>query len=251
MIKAEALTLKRNGNTILQNFNFSWDKGEKIVLLGPNGSGKTTLALGLAGIIPPSSGSIFIDSKNILEYDLKSLRKKIGIVFQDPETQFVTTNVEREISFGLSNIKEDKKEIKEKVHSIIKDFNLEFLLEKDPLSLSAGEKQIVAIASVYSMEPEYIIFDEVTSFLDRKWKEKIYEIWEKSYSSLLIITQNFKEINFGERVVFLENGKITFNGSASILERIFHFSYDSSFFRLLEENKEKISQYEKIIEVFK
>jgi energy-coupling factor transport system ATP-binding protein len=251
VIKAHSLTLKRDENIVIRDIDFSWDKGENIVVVGPNGAGKSTLALGLSGIIPPDSGSIVIDSKDILDYDLRSLREKTGIVFQDPEMQFVTTDVWREIGFGLSNIRADRTEIKEKVDAVIRDFNLGDILDRDPSSLSAGEKQMVAIASIYAMEPEYLIFDEVTSFLDRKSRERVYELWEKIDSSLLIITQNFEEIDFGERVILLEDGKISFEAKTGDLEESSHFSYNSVFFNLLKQNRERIPQYDRILELLK
>ncbi len=251
MIRTYSLTLKRDEDIVIQDFNFSWNKEENIVLVGPNGGGKSTLALGLSGILPSEPGSIVIDSKDITDYDLKSLRKKIGIVFQDPETQFVTTDVWREISFGLSNIREESSEIKERVNSVIEDFDLNYILDRDPSTLSAGEKQIVAIASIYAMQPEYLIFDEVTSYLDRKSREKIYEIWEGTHSSLMIITQNFQEINFGDKVILLEKGKVMFEAKTGELEGSPHFSYDSAFFNLLKKHKEDIPQYDRIMELLK
>ncbi|MEJ2307572.1 MAG: ABC transporter ATP-binding protein, partial [candidate division WOR-3 bacterium] len=173
------------------------------------------------------------------------------IVFQDPETQFVTTDVRREIGFGLRNIKNDVEEIKEIIDSVIEKFGLEHILNRDPSSLSAGEKQMVSIASVYAMQPEYIIFDEVTSYLDRKSREKIYEIWENTTSSLLIITQNFREISFGARIILLEKGKINFEAKTEDLEGSSHFSYDSAFYNLLRKNKDRIPEYDRILEILK
>jgi energy-coupling factor transport system ATP-binding protein len=251
VIKTYSLTLKRDDNIVIQNLDFTWNKGEKIVMVGPTGGGKSTLALGLSGIIPSAPGNIVIDSKDIADFDLRSLRKKIGIVFQDPETQFVTTDVRREIGFGLSNIKEESSEIKERIDAVAEDFGLKDILHRDPSSLSAGEKQMVSIASIYAMQPEYLIFDEVTSFLDRKSRGNIYELWESLASSVLIITQNFQEINFGERVILLEKGKINFEAKTKDLEGSSHFSYDSVFFNLLRKNKEEIPEYERILELLK
>jgi len=251
VIKTYSLTLKRDENIVIQNLDFTWNKGEKIVMVGPTGAGKSTLALGLSGIMPSPPGNIVIDSKDIVDFDLRSLRKKIGIVFQDPETQFVTTDVWREIGFGLSNIKEESSEIKERIDAVVEDFGLKHILYRDPSSLSAGEKQMVSIASVYAMQPEYLIFDEVTSFLDRKSREKIYELWECLAASILIITQNFQEINFGERVILLEKGKINFDAKTEDLEGSSHFSYDSAFFNLLRKNKAEIPEYERVLELLK
>ena len=251
MIKTYSLTLKRDENIVIQNLDFTWNKGEKIVMVGPTGGGKSTLALGLSGIIPSEPGNIVIDSKDIVDFNVGSLRKKIGIVFQDPETQFVTTDVRREIGFGLSNITEERSEIKERIDAVVEDFGLKHILNRDPSSLSAGEMQMVSIASIYAMQPEYLIFDEVTAFLDRKSREKIYELWDSLASSILIITQNFQEINFGERVVLLEKGKINFEAKTENLEGSSHFSYDSAFFNLLRKNKEEIPEYERILELLK
>jgi len=251
VLKTYSLTLKRDENIVIQNFDFTLNNGEKVIIVGPTGAGKSTLALGLAGIITTPPGSIIIDSKDIVDFDLKDLRKKIGIVFQDPETQFVTTDVRREIGFGLRNIKNDVEEIKGIIDSVIEKFGLEHILNRDPSSLSAGEKQMVSIASVYVMQPEYIIFDEVTSYLDRKSREKIYEIWENTTSSLLIITQNFREISFGERIILLEKGKINFEAKTEDLEGSSHFSYDSAFYNLLRKNKDRIPEYDRILEILK
>lgn len=251
MIRTYSLNLKRDDNIVIQDLNFSWNKGENIVLVGPNGGGKSTLALGLSGILPVEPGSIVIDSKDITDYDLKSLRKKIGIVFQDPETQFVTTDVWREIGFGLSNIKEESSRIKERVECVIEDFNLRGILDRDPSTLSAGEKQLVAIAGIYAMQPEFLIFDEVTSYLDRKSRERIYELWDSIASSLMIITQNFQEIGFGDKVILLDDGKIGFEAETEDLEGSAHFSYDSDFFNLLKKNQNQIPEYDKIVEILK
>jgi len=251
VIRTYSLNLKRDDNIVIQDLNFSWNKGENIVLVGPNGGGKSTLALGLSGILPVEPGSIVIDSKDITDYDLKSLRKKIGIVFQDPETQFVTTDVWREIGFGLSNIKEESSRIKERVECVIEDFNLRGILDRDPSTLSAGEKQLVAIAGIYAMQPEFLIFDEVTSYLDRKSRERIYELWDSIASSLMIITQNFQEIGFGDKVILLDDGKIGFEAETEDLEGSAHFSYDSDFFNLLKKNQNQIPEYDKIVEILK
>ncbi len=251
MIRTYSLNLKRDNNLVIQDLNFSWNKGENIVLVGPNGGGKSTLALGLSGILPVEPGSIVIDSKDITDYDLKSLRKKIGIVFQDPETQFVTTDVWREIGFGLSNIKEESSRIKERVECVIEDFDLRGILDRDPSTLSAGEKQLVAIAGIYAMQPEFLIFDEVTSYLDRKSRERIYELWDSIASSLMIITQNFQEIGFGDKVILLDDGKISFEAETGDLEGSAHFSYDSDFFNLLKKNQNEIPEYNKIVEILK
>jgi energy-coupling factor transport system ATP-binding protein len=250
VIKASSITIKRDNKIVINNVSLNWHKDENIVLIGPNGAGKTTLALSLSGILEYDSGHIIIDSKSISEYDLSTLRQKIGIVFQDPEAQFVTTDVEREIAFGLGNIEQDRKKIQKTLETIIDKLDLKELLKRDPLELSAGEKQLVAIASIFAMSPEYIIFDEVTSFLDRKSRERIYELWSECSSSMLIITQNFEEIKWGDRVILLEDGKINFDYEINdLLEKDIIPTQKTLFIELLKENKEDIRNFKRIMEI--
>jgi len=250
VIKINSITIKRGKKIVIHNVSLSWHKGENLVILGPNGAGKTTLALSLAGMIEQDSGHIIIDSKSVSDYDLTSLRQKIGIVFQDPETQFVTTDVKREIAFGLSNIKQDREKIRNTVDSIIDKLDLKEMINRDPSELSGGEKQLVAIASIYAMSPDYIIFDEVTSFLDRKSRERIYRLWDNCSSSLLIITQNFEEIKWGDRVILLENGEISFeSGIQELMEKDIIPTQKTLFEKLLKENKDDIYNFERIMEI--
>lgn len=250
MIKINSITIKRGKKIVINDISLSWHKGENLVILGPNGAGKTTLALSLAGMIEQDSGHIIIDSKSVSDYDLTSLRQKIGIVFQDPETQFVTTDVKREIAFGLSNIKQDREKIRNTVDSIIDKLDLKEMINRDPSELSGGEKQLVAIASIYAMSPDYIIFDEVTSFLDRKSRERIYRLWDNCSSSLLIITQNFEEIKWGDRVILLENGEISFESEIQeLMEKDIIPTQKTLFEKLLKENKDDIYNFERIMEI--
>ncbi|MCK4572102.1 MAG: ABC transporter ATP-binding protein [Candidatus Stahlbacteria bacterium] len=250
MIKINSITIKRGKKIVIHDVSLSWHKGENLVILGPNGAGKTTLALSLAGMIEQDSGHIIIDSKSVSDYDLTSLRQKIGIVFQDPETQFVTTDVKREIAFGLSNIKQDREKIHNTVDSIIDKLDLKEMINRDPSELSGGEKQLVAIASIYAMSPDYIIFDEVTSFLDRKSRERIYRLWDNCSSSLLIITQNFEEIKWGDRVILLENGEISFESEIQeLMEKDIIPTQKTLFEKLLKENKDDIYNFERIMEI--
>ncbi len=250
MIRVDSLTIERGEKVVIRNVSFSWHKGENLILLGPNGAGKTTLALSLSGILKPASGDIIIDSRPVSAYGLTSLRQKIGIVFQDPETQFVTTDVEREIAFGLSNIEENHEKIRGRIDSIIDELDLKDMLNRDPAELSGGEKQLVAIASIYAMSPDYLIFDEVTSFLDRRTRERIYRLWDECSSSLLIITQDFEEIRWGDRVILLENGEVNFESSIqSLMEKDIIPTQKALFKKLLKENKSDIPKFEEILEI--
>lgn len=250
MIKADSITVKRGLNSVIQELDFSLHKKEKVVLTGPNGAGKSTLALALSGILPIESGDIFIDSEPVGEYSLPDLRKKIGIVFQNPEVQFVTSGVRDEISFGLTNILEERNEMESRVNEIIDDFGIEYLLNRDPEDLSGGEKQIAAMASIYAMSPDYIVFDEVTTYLDRKSRERIYSIWKNSSISLLIITQNFEEVVWADRVVLMEEGQIKFESETDKLMKMNLLGTSKARLkRQLKKNRNYIPDFERVMEI--
>uniref|UniRef100_A0A7C4Y4X8 ABC transporter ATP-binding protein n=1 Tax=candidate division WOR-3 bacterium TaxID=2052148 RepID=A0A7C4Y4X8_UNCW3 len=195
---------------ILKNINLTIDFRDKIVLAGPNGSGKTLLSLIISGIIEPTSGEVILDGKNIKDMELKELRKKIGIVFQEPEMQFVTMSVEKEIEFGMQNLQFPKYEIDDTKEYILDRFSLKDIRNNSPFEISGGEKQIVALASIIAMKPSFIIFDEVTSFLDMKYKKMIYNFIWNYPGGFIWITQDFDEFVLGKTLIMLEKGKIVF-----------------------------------------
>lgn len=214
MIELSQVSLEISGKKILEDINLKWDANETICLLGKNGSGKTSLALLASGILTPSSGEIKIDGISFEDIDEIELRKRTSIVFQSPDNQFITQDVESEIAFGLENFGTPQEEMQKIVDEAIGSFGLEEIRHRNPFTLSGGEKQITAIASILSMNTEFIIFDEVTTFLDNTYRKKIYRIWEsqKGKKGMMIITQNFEEVYYADRLLLLENGKIIFDG---------------------------------------
>lgn len=195
---------------ILKNINLQIDFKDKIILAGPNGSGKTLLSLIISGILKPTSGKILINGIDIENIDIKNLRKKIGIVFQEPEMQFVTMSVEKEIEFGMQNLNFSEFAINDIKEYIIEKFSIKEIKKSSPFEISGGEKQLVAIASVIAMKPEFIIFDEVTSFLDLKYRRKIYSFIESYSGGFLWVTQDFDEFPIGKTLITLERGRIVF-----------------------------------------
>ena len=222
MIELNQVSLEINGNHILEDISFTWNSNETICLLGKNGSGKTSLALLIAGILSPDSGEIKIDGTPLEKVDEVELRKSVGIVFQDPDNQFITQDVESEIAFGLENFNIPEEEMQKIVEETITDFGLVEIRHRNPFILSGGEKQITAIASIVSMNTKFIIFDEVTTFLDNPYQQKIHQIWvsQKGKKGLIIITQNFEEVYYADRLLLMENGKIIFDGrTKEVLDR--------------------------------
>ena len=168
-------TYNNTSTTLLKNINFFVNKGEFISVMGPNGCGKSTLARLLNATLLPTSGEIYIDGLNTKNHNLE-IKKKIGMVFQNPDNQIISSTVEEEIAFGLENLCIPTKEMKIKIKNSLHEVGLDGFEKKSIHSLSGGQKQKLIIASILAMEPEAIIFDEPTSMLDPDSKKNIMNI---------------------------------------------------------------------------
>ena len=194
----------------INNVSFNINKGEFICILGHNGSGKSTLAKLLVGLLKAKRGWILINGIELNEDTVDELRKEMGIVFQNPDNQFVGVTVKDDIAFGLENRCVKSDEMKEKVEKYAKLVRMEDFLDRNPEELSGGEKQRVAIAGILAMNPELIIFDESTSMLDPKGVREIIEIIKelKGKKTVISITHNLDEASFADRVIVMNQGKI-------------------------------------------
>lgn len=181
-----------------------------ISIIGKNGSGKSTLAKLISGIIEPTSGDIVvcgINTKNISEF--MELRKKCGIVFQNPENQIIFNNVHDDIVFALDNLNLDNKE--KRIKQALKEVGMEEYEESSAYDLSLGQKQRITIAGVLSVKPEIIIMDEPTAMLDPEGKNDIKNIVKKLKDdgyTIVYITNIIDEILISDRVIMIENGNI-------------------------------------------
>ncbi len=200
MIEVKDYSFRYDKEWILQNVTLTIDK-ELVVITGKSGSGKSTLALSIAGFLKDSGerkGDIYFNGKNIKDFDLFELAKKIGIVQQDPESQICTMNVEDELAFGLENVCLDREEIEKRIEWALSIVSGQHLRKRDTYSLSGGEKQKIAIASILAMKPEVIIFDEPTSNLDVETTTEIIKviqkIKEKAAISAIVIEHKWKHI---------------------------------------------------------
>ncbi len=211
MIKFENVSFKyKNGENILENLNFEINEGEFISIIGKNGTGKSTALNLMSGIIKPTKGNIFIDDIDTKsKKDFIELRKKVGIVFQNPDNQILFPRVYEDIEFALKNLNfEDRKgRIEEALNLVnMKDFQYD-----DTYELSLGQKQRINIASVLAVKPKYIILDEPTTMIDSKEKENIYnclqELKKQGYT-IIFVTNNINEILLSDKVFILENKKI-------------------------------------------
>ncbi len=199
--------------------------GEFIAIIGSNGSGKTTLAKLLNALILPDKGEVWVDDLNTQDKNAQKLiRQKVGMIFQNPDTQIISTSVEREIAFGLENLNLPYDEMKIRVHRALKYFDLEKLASHPPHRLSGGEKQKVALASVISMQPQYLVLDEPTSLLDPLGKREVLSLIqmlsEEKKITVIHITQFPKEAITAKRVLVMHRGKIVLDDSPEeILKR--------------------------------
>ncbi len=203
---------------VLERLSLEFKEGEYVSIIGPNGSGKTTLAQLLNGLLIPCSGEVRIDGLNPEDKkDLRLIRQKVGMVFQNPDNQIITTSVEREIAFGLENLNLPYDEIREGVEWALSAFHLWEYKNSPPHKLSGGEKQRVAIAAVLAMRPKYLILDEPTSLLDPEGREMlnllIRKLANEGKITILDITQFPEEALLAQRILVLDKGKVVQDGS--------------------------------------
>lgn len=201
-------------NLIIKDLNLSIEEGEYVTLLGHNGSGKSTLSKLLIGLLEAKSGTIKINNLELNEENVYKIREKIGIVFQNPDNQFVGVTVEDDIAFGLENRNIPQKEMKETILEYAKLVGMEEYLKRNPETLSGGQKQRVAIASVLAFKPDIIIFDEATSMLDPNGVNEVLKTIRSlvGKKTIISITHNLNEARFADRVVILNDGKVVLNG---------------------------------------
>ncbi|WP_237037538.1 energy-coupling factor ABC transporter ATP-binding protein [Mediannikoviicoccus vaginalis] len=207
----------------LKDLNLHVREGEFIGVIGKNGAGKTTLCNIIRGIIPDFiqgeiSGDILIDSKNINHIERGEMAELVGFVFQNPFSQIsgIKKTVFEEIAYGLENLGVEREEMKRRVKDVIQLLKIEDLQDKNPLELSGGQSQRVAIASIIVMNPKILIFDEPTSQLDPLGTEEIFDILKllKSQNKTIILVEHKIDLisEYADRVVVMDEGEIVFDG---------------------------------------
>ncbi len=196
----------------LNSISFSVNKGEWLAVIGPNGSGKSTLAKMINGLLAPYQGSVEVNGRLLNEDSLWQIRKEVGIVFQNPDNQFVGATVEDDVAFGLENLGIDRQEMVQRIHEVLKQVRMEAFLKKEPAKLSGGQKQRVAIAGILALRPDVIILDESTSMLDPLGRKTIIktvrELKEKYQLTVISITHDIDEASQADRILILKEGKV-------------------------------------------
>ena len=187
-------------------------RGEWLAIIGHNGSGKSTLAKVMNGLIEANKGSVVVNGKTLTEETVFDARRTVGMVFQNPDNQFVGTTVEDDIAFGLENIGLPREEMLERVTKVLDMVKMSDFRTKEPARLSGGQKQRVAIAGVTALEPEVIILDEATSMLDPKGRLEVISTIQKLHKekkiTVISITHDLDEAAQADRVVLMEQGQI-------------------------------------------
>ena len=194
-------------------------EGEWLAIIGHNGSGKSTLAKMMNGLLEASSGEIYIDGQLLTEDTVYEARRKVGMVFQNPDNQFVGTTVEDDIAFGLENIGMPRDEMVRKINTSLEMVRMTKFKEKEPARLSGGQKQRVAIAGMIALAPKVVILDEATSMLDPQGRFEVISTIQQLHKdkgiTVISITHDLDEAAQADRILLMEGGKVNRIGKPS------------------------------------
>ncbi|MEH7334772.1 energy-coupling factor ABC transporter ATP-binding protein [Neobacillus drentensis] len=215
----------------LKNVSFDIFEGEWLAIVGHNGSGKSTMAKLLNGLQFPKEGEITVGDVNLNEESIWDIRRKIGMVFQNPDNQFVGTTVQDDVAFGLENNGIPREEMVLRVEDSLKKVKMDQFLYQEPHHLSGGQKQRVAIAGVLALRPSIIILDEATSMLDPKGREEVLEtvrsLKEEKELTVISITHDLEEAAKADRIIVMNKGEVFKEGSPEEI-----FSMDEQLIQL-------------------
>lgn len=196
----------------LKGISFDIKDQEWVSILGHNGSGKSTISKLLVGLLEADKGTIEIDGIELTERTVNDIRQKVGIVFQNPDNQFVGVNVKYDIAFGLENRLVPRDDMKKKIEEFSQKVGMEKYLHREPQTLSGGQKQRVAVAGILALNSDIIILDEATSMLDpqgtRDIIELIKELKEKYNKTIITITHDLNLAKLSDRIIVMKEGYI-------------------------------------------
>lgn len=199
------------GDKALSEVSFQVKEGEWVAIVGHNGSGKSTLAKLLNGLYFPNEGSIMIDQNVLSEDSVWETRKKIGMVFQNPDNQFVGTTVKDDVAFGLENNGIPREEMIKRVEYALGKVKMLSFLDQEPHHLSGGQKQRVAIAGVIALKPAVIVLDEATSMLDPQGREEVLQLIKElreQKMTVISITHDLDEASKADKIIVMNKGKV-------------------------------------------
>ena len=197
----------------VKNLSLNIERGSFTVILGHNGSGKSTLAKMLNGLNKPTSGDVFVDGLNTKDEKTEiEVKRKVGMVFQNPDNQIIASIVEEDVAFGPENLGIEPKEIEKRVDEALKATDMLQFKKSTPHRLSGGQKQRIAIAGIIAMEPECLVLDEPTAMLDPKGRAEIistlHRLNREKGITVVLITHYMEESQNADRVIVMNDGKI-------------------------------------------
>ncbi len=206
----------------LKNINLKIESGELVAIIGHTGSGKSTLIQHFNALLKPTSGSVIVGGVDTSEpkVDLRSIRKKVGLVFQYPEHQLMEETVKKDIAFGPKNLGLSDEDIEDRVIVAAKAIGLkEELLDKSPFELSGGEKRRVAIAGVLAMEPDVLVLDEPTAGLDPSGRDELLDLIRKLNDcgmTIVLVSHSMEDVaNIAKRIIVINHSEIAFDGGVA------------------------------------
>ncbi|MGT2811011.1 energy-coupling factor ABC transporter ATP-binding protein [Streptococcus intermedius] len=208
-------------NYILKDVTFHVKQGEWLSIVGHNGSGKSTTVRLIDGLLEAESGEIFIDGDKLTLENVWEKRQHIGMVFQNPDNQFVGATVEDDVAFGLENQGVDYQTMFDRVHEALSIVGMQDFKEREPARLSGGQKQRVAIAGVVALRPDIIILDEATSMLDPEGRleliQTVKKIKDQHGMTVISITHDLDEVALSDRVLVMKEGQVESTSTPSEL----------------------------------
>lgn len=217
IIKLTNVTFEYDGEQdrkkVIDDFNLSIEKGSFTVILGHNGSGKSTLAKLFNGLYKPTKGTVTVDDLDTTdEANELEIKRRVGIVFQNPDNQLIASIVEEDVAFGPENLGLEPSVIRERVDEALKSVDMYEFAKSTPHRLSGGQKQRIAIAGIIAMQPECIVLDEPTAMLDPKGRKEIIATVERlnreKNITVILITHYMEEAENADRVIVMDSGKI-------------------------------------------
>lgn len=214
VVKLSHIDFRYYGSEVnsLTDVSLEIEEGEWVAIIGPNGSGKSTLAKIMNGLLVPAAGQVTIKDLTIDEETVWEARRSVGMVFQNPDNQFVGSTVEDDVAFGLENNGVPRQEMITRIEEALAEVRMSEFKDKEPARLSGGQKQRVALASILALRPDIIILDEATSMLDPNGRQEVIaairKIKERFNLTVISITHDLDEAGLADRILMMQGGRL-------------------------------------------